>query len=94
MDHTFSSLKTETTKVPLLYPEPYLAFFSPRNKKPCHSSFGKTSLEFDLLEIKMKEKKKKEGKVEQSSVYYFMKNYTKFFPQKNSPDVFFKRKLQ
>ena len=64
MGHTFSSLKTETTKLPLLYPEPYLASFTPRNKKPSHSFSGKTSLEFDLLEIKIKEKTKWEGKVE------------------------------
>ena len=58
MGHTFSSLKTETTKLPLLYLKPYLASFTPRNKKPSHSSFGKTSLEFDLREIKIKEKTK------------------------------------
>ena len=56
--YTFSSLKTETTKLPLLYPEPYLTSFTPRNKKPSHSFSGKTSLEFDLLEIKIKEKTK------------------------------------
>ena len=72
MGHTFSSLKIETTKLPLLYPEPYLVSFTLRNKKPSHSSFGKTSSEFDLLEIKIKEKTKREGKA------YFLKNYTKF----------------
>ena len=58
MGHTFSSLKTETTKLPLLYPEPYLASFTPRNKNPSHSSSVKRSLEFDLREIKIKEKTK------------------------------------
>ena len=77
MGHTFSSLKTETMKLPLLYSELYLASFTPRNKKPSHSSSGKTSLEFDLLEIKIKEKTKWEGKAEQGFVYYFLKNYTK-----------------
>ena len=89
MGHTFSSLKTETTKLPLLYPKPYLASFTPRNKKPSHSSCGKTSSEFDLLEIKIKEKTKWEGKAEQSFVYYFLKNYTKFVSEKNSPKIFF-----
>ena len=58
MGHTFSSLKIETMKPPLLYLEPYLASFTPRNKKPSHSSSRKTYLEFDLLEIKIKEKTK------------------------------------
>ena len=71
MGHTFSSLKTETTKLPLLYPEPYLASFTPRHKKPTHSSSGKTSSKFDLLEVKIKEKTNCEGKAEQSSVYTF-----------------------
>ena len=94
MGHTFSPLKIETTKLPLLYPEPYLASFTPRHKKPTHSSSGKTSSEFDLLEIKIKEKIKWESKGEQSSVFYFLKNYTKFVSEKNSPDIFLKRKLQ
>ena len=64
MGHTFSSLKTETTNLPLLYLEPYLASFTLRNKKPSHSSFGKTSSKFDLLEIKIKEKTKLKGKTE------------------------------
>ena len=78
MGYTFSSLKTETTKLPLLYSEPYLASFTSRNKKPSHSSSRKTFSEFDLLEIKIKEKTKWVGKVEQSSVYFFLKNYTKY----------------
>ena len=65
MGHSFSSLKIETTKLPLLYPEPYLASFTPRNKKSSHSSSEETSLEFDLLEIKITRKQKYEGKVEQ-----------------------------
>ena len=54
--HTFSSLKTETTKLPILHSEPYPAFFTPRTKKPSHLSSGKTSSKFDLLEIKIEEK--------------------------------------
>ena len=72
-------------KLPLLYPEPYLASFTLRNKKPSHSSSGKTSSEFDFLEIKIKEKKKWEGKAEQSSMYYFLKNYTKFVSLQKLP---------
>ena len=64
MGHTFSSLKIETMKPPLLYLEPYLASFTPRNKKPSHSSFGKTSSKFDLLEIKIT--RKQNEKVRQS----------------------------
>ena len=74
-------------KLPLLYPEPYLSFFTPRNKKPSHLSSGKTSSQFDLLEIKIKEKTKWEGKAEQSFVYYFLKNYTKFVSEKNSQEI-------
>ena len=47
----FLFFKTETTKLPLLHSEPYLASFTPRNKKPSHLSSGKTSSEFDWLEI-------------------------------------------
>ena len=64
MGQTFSSLKTETTKLPLLYSEPYLASFTPSNKKPSHSSSGKTFSEFDLLEIKIT--RKENEKVRQS----------------------------
>ena len=64
MGYTFSSLKSETTKLPLLYSEPYLASFTPRNKKPSHSFSRKTSSEFNLLEIKIKGKTKWEAKVE------------------------------
>ena len=56
--HTFSSLKTKTTKLPLLYSEPYLASFTLRNKRLSHSSSRQTYSEFDLLEIKIKEKTK------------------------------------
>ena len=85
MGHTFCSLKIETMKPPLLYLEPYLASFTPRNKNPSHSSSRKTSSEFDLLEIKIKEKTKWEDKAEQSSMYYFLKNYTKFVSKKKLP---------
>ena len=65
MDYTFFSLETETTKFPILHSKPYPAFFTPRNKKPSHSSSEKTSSEFDLLEIKITRKQKYEGKAEQ-----------------------------
>ena len=45
--------------------EPYPASFTPRNKKPSHSSSKETSSEFDLLEIKIMRKQKCEGKAEQ-----------------------------
>ena len=45
--------------------ETYPAFFTPRDKKPSHSSFEETSSEFDLLEIKITRKQKYEGKIEQ-----------------------------
>ena len=77
MDYTFFSLETETTKFPILHSKPYPAFFTPRTKKPSHLSSGKTSSKFDLLEIKIEEKIKWVGKAEQSSVYYFLQNYTK-----------------
>ena len=86
MGHTFSSLKTETTKLPLLYPEPYLASFTPRNKKPNHSSSGKPSLEFDLLEINIKEKTKWVGKAEQSFVYYFIQKLYKVLSLRKTPE--------
>ena len=73
MGHTFSSLKIETTKLSLLHLEPYPAFFTPRTKNSSYSSSGKTSSEFDLLEIKIKEKTKWVGKAKQISVYYFLK---------------------
>ena len=64
-------------KLPLLYSEPYLTSFTPRNKKPSHSSSGKTSSKFELLEIKIKEKTNWVGKAEQSSVYYFLEKLYK-----------------
>ena len=42
--------------------ETYPAFFTPRDKEPSHSSFEETSSEFDLLEIKITRKKKKQSK--------------------------------
>ena len=52
-------------KLPLLYSEPYLAYFTPRNKKPSHSSSEETSSEFVWFEIKITRKQKYIGKVEQ-----------------------------
>ena len=52
-------------KLPLLYSEPYLTSFTPRNKKPSHSSSNETSSEFIWLEIKITRKQKCEGKAEQ-----------------------------
>ena len=45
--------------------ETYPAFFTPRDKEPSHSSSEETSLEPDLLEIKITRKQKYEGKTEQ-----------------------------
>ena len=61
MGHTFSSLKIETIKIPILHSKTYPTFFTPRDKEPNHSSSEETSSEFDLLEIKinMKEKQSK-----------------------------------
>ena len=74
MDHTFSSLKTETTKLLILHSEPYLAFFTPRDKKLSHSSSEETSSEFVLLEIKITRKQKYIGKVEQV-LYRYLSSY-------------------
>ena len=60
-----------------MHSEPYPASFTSRNKKPSHSSFGKTSSEFELLEIKIKEKTNWVGKAEQSSVYYILEKLYK-----------------
>ena len=70
MDHTFSSLKTETTKSHTYVAGTLLSFLHPRNKKPSHSSSGKTSSEFVWLVRKIQSKWV--GKVEQSSVFYFL----------------------
>ena len=48
-----------------LHSETYPAFFTPRNKKPNHSSSEKTFSEFDLLERKITRKQKYEWKAEQ-----------------------------
>ena len=50
----------------------YLASFRPRNKKSSHSSFEKTSSEVVWLERKIQSNWV--GKVEQSSVYFLLKN--------------------
>ena len=61
MGHTFSSLKTETTKLPILHSETYLAFFTPRDKKPSHSS----SVASKDVWLERKWKQKFKGKAEQ-----------------------------
>ena len=48
-----------------LHVETYLAFFTPKDKEPSHSSFKETSSEFVWLEIKITRKQKYEGKAEQ-----------------------------
>ena len=48
-----------------MHSEIYLAFFTPRDKEPGHSSSEDTSSEFDLLEIKITRKQEYEGKAEQ-----------------------------
>ena len=52
----------------------YPAFFTPRDKKPGHSSSKETSSKFDLLEIKIIRKQKYEGKAEQVlyKIYFFV----------------------
>ena len=45
--------------------EPYPTFFTPRDKKPSHSSSKETSSEFVWLEVKITRKQKYEGKAEQ-----------------------------
>ena len=54
--------------------ETYPAFFTPRDKKPSHSSSEETSSEFDWLEIKITRKQKYEGKAEQvlCKIYFFL----------------------
>ena len=65
MGHTFSSLKTETTKLPIFACGNLPGFLHSKRQKPRHSSFEETSSEFDLLEIKITRKQKYEGKTEQ-----------------------------
>ena len=65
MGHTFSSLKTKTTKLPILHSETYPDFFTPRDEELSLSSSEETSSEFDLLEIKIMRKQKYQGKTEQ-----------------------------
>ena len=77
-----------------MHSEPYPASFTPRNKKPSHSSSGKTSSKFELLEIKIKEKTNWVGKAKQSSVYYFFQNYAKVGLWEKTPEIFLKEKLQ
>ena len=55
-----------------MHSKTYLAFFTPRDKEPSHSSSEKTSSEFDLLEIKITRKLKYEGKAEQVSIDIFL----------------------
>ena len=65
MGHTFSSLMTKTTKLPILHVATYPAFFTARDKEPSHSSSEETSSKFVWLEIKITRKQKYEGKAEQ-----------------------------
>ena len=66
MDHTFSSLKTETTKSHTNVARTLLSFLHPRNKKPSHSSFEKTS---QRVFGQQENENEREGKIEQGSVY-------------------------
>ena len=65
MGHTFSSLMTKTTKLPILHVATYPAFFTPRDEEPSLSSSEEKSSEFDWLERKLTRKQKYEGKTEQ-----------------------------
>ena len=61
-----------------MHVETYPAFFTPRDKKPSHSSFEETSSEFDWLEIKITRKQKYEGKTEQvlCKIYFLLSSIT------------------
>ena len=61
-----------------MHSETYPAFFTPRDKKPTHSSSEETSSEFDWLEIKITRKQKYEGKTEQvlCKIYFLLSSIT------------------
>ena len=62
---------------------PYPATLTPRNKKPSHSFSEETSSE--LVWLVKKIQSKQEGKAEQSSVFYFLKKYTKVASENKLP---------
>ena len=57
-----------------MHEETYPAFFTPRDKKPTHSSSEETSSEFDWLEIKITRKQKYIGKTKQvlCKIYFLL----------------------
>ena len=85
MGHTFSSLKTKTTKLPIYHSETYPAFFTPRDEKPSLSSSEEKSLEFDWLERKITRKQKYIWKVEQVLCRYISYLYKRLSPRTGSP---------
>ena len=58
-----------------MHVETYLAFLTPRDKKPSLSSSEEKSSEFDWLERKRMRKQKYVGKTEQGSVYSIYDQY-------------------
>ena len=79
MGHTFSSLKTKTTKLPILHSETYPTFFTPKDKEPSLSSSEEKSSKFDWLERKRTRKYIYIYMKSRASALYFtsFQNYTK-----------------
>ena len=75
MGHTFSSLKTKTTKLPIYHSETYPAFFTPRDEKPSLSSSEEKSSENVWLARKWKWKRRKN----QSKALYILYIYISIF---------------
>ena len=73
-----------------MHEETYLAFFTPRDEEPSHSSFEEKASEFDLLEIKIMRKQKYiYEKQSKCSVIYFSSLYKRFSPRTSSRDLSF-----
>ena len=78
MGHTFSSLKTKTTKLPILHSKTYPTFFTPKDEESSLSSSEEKFSEFDWLESKITRKQKYIGKTEQVLYkIYFLQKCTK-----------------
>ena len=85
MGHTFSSLITETTKLPIFAFGTLPSFLTPRDKKSSHSFSEETSSE--LVWLVRKIQSKRVGKAKQSSIYYFLQNYTKSCLWEQAPEM-------
>ena len=66
------------------------SFFFTKKQKALPLILWENILRVWFARNKIKEKTKWEGKAEQNSVYYFLKNYTKFVSEKNSSEIFLK----